>query len=81
LDSRHVAVEIVKAAYLGEPEEDGIHLLGPLAGNVIRISPPNVITFEQARESLDLLYRVVSRLAAKGTSLGPVTRAALVAAR
>jgi 4-aminobutyrate aminotransferase-like enzyme len=81
LDSRHVAVEIVKAAYLGEPEEDGIHLLGPLAGNVIRISPPNVITFEQARESLDLLYRVVSRLAAKGTSLGSVTRAALVAAR
>jgi 4-aminobutyrate aminotransferase-like enzyme len=63
LQSKQVAVEIVKAAYLGLPDGDGIHLLGPLAGNVIRISPPNVITLAQARDSLNLLYEVVSRLA------------------
>jgi 4-aminobutyrate aminotransferase-like enzyme len=69
LTSREVAVEIVKAAYLGtgEPGElsDGIHLLGPLAGHVIRISPPMTITEEQARTSLELLYDVTAALAEK----------------
>ncbi|RPI87610.1 MAG: aspartate aminotransferase family protein [Planctomycetaceae bacterium] len=63
LDSRQVAVEIVKAAYLGNGAGEGIHLLGPLAGNVIRISPPNVITEAEAEESLELLRDVVERLA------------------
>jgi 4-aminobutyrate aminotransferase-like enzyme len=63
LSSKQVAIEIVKAAYLGRLGGDGIHLLGPLAGNVIRISPPNVITIAQARESLDLLNEVVGSLA------------------
>jgi hypothetical protein len=76
-----VAVEIVKAAYVGEPGGDGIHLLGPLAGNVIRISPPNVITIEQARQSLGLLYRVMSQLAAKGNFASNQPRSALVTAR
>jgi len=62
LSSKLVAIEIVKAAYLGREGGDGIHLLGPLAGNVIRISPPNIITAAQARESLDLLNEVVVRL-------------------
>lgn len=61
--SKDVAVEIVKAAYLGNEEGDGIHLLGPLAGNVIRISPPNVITREQAKESLGLLFDIMSGVA------------------
>jgi 4-aminobutyrate aminotransferase-like enzyme len=61
--SNQVAVEIVKAAYLGDETGAGIHLLGPLAGNVIRISPPNVITETQARESLDLLNEIVAALA------------------
>jgi 4-aminobutyrate aminotransferase-like enzyme len=63
LSSEEVAVEIVKAAYLGNGAGEGIHLLGPLAGNVIRISPPNVITAAQARESLDLLNGIVAKLA------------------
>jgi len=63
LVSKQVAVEIVKAAYLGNGTGEGIHLLGPLAGNVIRISPPNVITVAQARESLDLLNEIVAKLA------------------
>ena len=65
LTSQEVAIEIVKEAYLGIDSGDGIHLLGPLAGNVIRISPPNVISETQARESLELLYDVVARLAGK----------------
>jgi len=63
LTSNEVAIEIVKAAYLGNDSGEGIHLLGPLAGNVIRISPPNVITGDQARESLELLYAIIGRLA------------------
>jgi 4-aminobutyrate aminotransferase-like enzyme len=63
LTSKQVAVEIVKAAYVGNDAGEGIHLLGPLAGNVIRISPPNVITEMQARESLALLDDIVECLA------------------
>jgi 4-aminobutyrate aminotransferase-like enzyme len=63
LTSNEVAIEVVKAAYLGNDLGEGIHLLGPLAGNVIRISPPNVITGDQARESLELLYAIIGRLA------------------
>ncbi len=71
LTSREVAVEIVKAAYLGaggddaQGSGDGIHLLGPLAGHVIRVSPPMTITTEQTRASLELLYEVTAALAEK----------------
>ncbi len=65
LSSKQVAIEIVKTAYLGNEAGEGIHLLGPLAGNVIRISPPNVITAVQARDALDLLKAVVEKLAAR----------------
>jgi len=63
LTSQQVAVEIVKAAYLGGPDGEGIHLLGPLAGNVIRVSPPLTITRQETEASLDLLYGVVAKLA------------------
>lgn len=70
MSSKDVAIEIVKAAYIGQPDGDGIHLLGPLAGNVIRISPPNVITTEQARDSLGLLEDVVTTLAERLNAVG-----------
>jgi 4-aminobutyrate aminotransferase-like enzyme len=57
-----VANAIVEACYLGRDEPDGIHLLGPLAGTVLRISPPMTITEDQARESLELLYRIVDQV-------------------
>lgn len=63
LTANEVAIEIVKAAYLGQPGGDAIHLLGPLAGKVIRISPPMTITHEQAHQSLALLQSIVQRLA------------------
>ncbi|HAA52415.1 MAG TPA: aspartate aminotransferase family protein [Planctomycetaceae bacterium] len=54
-----VANAIVEACYLGADSGDGIHLLGPLANTVLRISPPMTITDEQARESLRLLNHFV----------------------
>jgi 4-aminobutyrate aminotransferase-like enzyme len=72
LPSNQIAVEIVKAAYLGSASGEGVHLLGPLAGNVIRISPPNVITDAQARESLELLNAIVAALAERLNAAAPV---------
>lgn len=63
LTSNDVANAIVRACYLGDGS-NGIHLLGPLAGNVIRISPPLTITSDEANQSLDLLYSLIQSLAA-----------------
>jgi 4-aminobutyrate aminotransferase-like enzyme len=52
----------VLSCYQGE-KNDGIHLLGPLAKKVIRISPPLVITQEEVQESMALMHRCVARLA------------------
>ncbi|HUG90725.1 MAG TPA: aspartate aminotransferase family protein [Planctomycetaceae bacterium] len=69
-----VASAVVEACYLGEPDGDGIHLLGPLAGNVIRVSPPMTISEEESRTSLELLYNLVERL---GSRLGASQRVAV----
>ncbi len=54
---------VVLAAYKGDPESgEGIHLLGPLARKVLRISPPLVITEAEAVASIDLLFRVCENL-------------------
>jgi 4-aminobutyrate aminotransferase-like enzyme len=58
-----VANRVVQACYRGEPAGDGIHLLGPLAGCVLRVSPPMTMTDAEAAESLDLLERIVTRVA------------------
>lgn len=60
-----VANAIVEACYLGEPGSDGIHLLGPLAGKVLRVSPPLTISEDEARESLELMHRLIEQLAAR----------------
>jgi 4-aminobutyrate aminotransferase-like enzyme len=44
---------------------DGIHIMGPLAQKVLRIAPPLVISENQAREAIDLMQRVLGRLAKK----------------
>lgn len=56
--SRDVANECVRASYLGDENGDAIHLLGPLAGNVIRISPPLTITPAEAEHWLGVLFRI-----------------------
>lgn len=57
-----VAARIVQNCYLGR-NGVGIHLLGALAGKVLRVSPPLTITVEEARESLDLLLELVQQSA------------------
>jgi 4-aminobutyrate aminotransferase / (S)-3-amino-2-methylpropionate transaminase / 5-aminovalerate transaminase len=54
----------VLAAYQGDGSAlaTGIHLLGPLAGKVVRVAPPLVISSQQARESGELLLTVLRRL-------------------
>lgn len=61
-----VANAIVKAAYLGKQDRGGIHFLGPLAGKVLRVSPPMTMTLDEARDSLDLLKQICEDLAASG---------------
>ena len=52
----------VLACYNGDgPESDGIHLLGPLAKKVVRISPPLVITADEVRLSMELMLGALSR--------------------
>jgi 4-aminobutyrate aminotransferase-like enzyme len=53
----------VLACYRGEPDGDGIHILGPLSRKVLRIAPPLVITEQEAKEAVDLLYRLLAPLA------------------
>lgn len=60
-----VAVDLVRAAYLGNSEGHAIHLLGPLAGHVIRVSPPLTITEDEARHWTDVLFRICASLAAR----------------
>ncbi|MEI8018715.1 MAG: aspartate aminotransferase family protein [Schlesneria sp.] len=64
LTASEVAAKIVEACYLGR-DNVGIHLLGALAGKVLRVSPPLTITMDEARHSLDLLNELVASLAKK----------------
>jgi len=58
---KQIAAKIVEACYHGK-DGVGIHLLGALAGNVIRISPPLIITEQQANDSLNLLLEIVGKV-------------------
>lgn len=64
LSAGEVAARIVEACYLGQ-NDVGIHLLGALAGKVLRVSPPLTITKAEAQTSLDLLNQIVASLAAR----------------
>lgn len=61
----HPAAEWANAfvlhAYLNEG--DGVHLLGPLSKKVVRISPPLVITIEEAKAALKILMQAAQRMA------------------
>jgi 4-aminobutyrate aminotransferase-like enzyme len=62
LSANEVANEIVRACYLGDDHGHAIHLLGPLAGCVIRVAPPLVMPLAEARNYLDAMYRIVVAL-------------------
>jgi len=57
-----VANAVVEACYLGDEQGRAVHLLGPLAGKVIRISPPLVMPLEEAREYLQAMYGIFEAL-------------------
>ena len=57
-----VAAEIVKRCYQGDEQGRAIHLLGPLAGCVIRIAPPLTMDLEEALEYLDAMYEIVAEI-------------------
>jgi 4-aminobutyrate aminotransferase-like enzyme len=58
------ANRIVKACYLGDGTEkaDGVHLLGPLAGKVLRISPPLVISKDEFEAAMVVARSAMSHL-------------------
>eukprot|EP00456_Euglypha_rotunda_P089644 TRINITY_DN929_c0_g1_i2.p1 TRINITY_DN929_c0_g1~~TRINITY_DN929_c0_g1_i2.p1 ORF type:complete len:464 (-),score=115.00 TRINITY_DN929_c0_g1_i2:1263-2654(-) len=64
LSAGEVAAKIVEDCYLGT-DGVGIHLLGALAGKVLRVSPPLTITTEEAKASLELLNSVVASVASR----------------
>lgn len=59
LSAKEVAGKIVRDCYLGDDGGHAIHLLGPLAGSVIRIAPPLVMPLGEARDYLEAMYRII----------------------
>jgi 4-aminobutyrate aminotransferase-like enzyme len=63
---RHASAEVanrcVEACYRGDASGAAIHLLGPLAGNVLRVSPPLVMPLDEARAYLDAMYHIFRAL-------------------
>ena len=57
--SSEVAEGIVAACYHGDAAGRAIHLLGQLAGDVIRVAPPLVMRCEEAAEYLDAMYDMI----------------------
>ncbi|MCA9065103.1 MAG: aspartate aminotransferase family protein [Planctomycetaceae bacterium] len=68
LSPAETANAVVRRCYEGNNGGDGIHLLGPLSGCVIRISPPMCMTESDAEHSLRLLHEFVSDVAARYAS-------------
>ncbi|MBS0211103.1 MAG: aspartate aminotransferase family protein [Planctomycetes bacterium] len=63
MSAGEVARACVAACYLGDAQGRAIHLLGPLADKVIRVSPPLVMPLAEAREYLEVLYERFAEVA------------------
>ncbi|HEX3997758.1 MAG TPA: aminotransferase class III-fold pyridoxal phosphate-dependent enzyme [Pirellulales bacterium] len=50
----------VAACYLGDDQGRAIHLLGPLAGTVVRIAPPLIMPPDEAREYLAAMHQILA---------------------
>ncbi len=55
-------------------EIKGIHLLGPLAGKVIRVSPPLIISIQEAKFAIELMHRIFESLLLKTRSNSDCSR-------
>jgi 4-aminobutyrate aminotransferase-like enzyme len=64
LTAEEVANECVRACYLGDAYGKAIHLLGPLAGKVLRVSPPLVMPLDEARDYLGAMHGIVKTVGA-----------------
>jgi 4-aminobutyrate aminotransferase-like enzyme len=53
----------VRACYLGDDQSRAIHLLGPLAGKVLRVAPPLIMPLDEAAEYLEAMHGILSALA------------------
>jgi 4-aminobutyrate aminotransferase-like enzyme len=58
LTDKEVANACVEMCYLGDESGRAVHLLGPLAGKVLRVSPPLVMPTDEAREYLDAMFEM-----------------------
>ena len=56
--AERVAAACVEDCYLGDAEGRAVHLLGPLAGKVLRIAPPLVMPLDEAEEYLGVMYQI-----------------------
>lgn len=63
--AEEVAIRAVEACYLGDAQGRAIHLLGPLAGKVLRVSPPLVMETDEAQIYLDAMYGIFAELGQK----------------
>ena len=62
--SPEFANRFILESYLGAGgTNDGVHLLGPLAKKVVRISPPLVTTVAEANDALAILHAAAERMA------------------
>jgi len=57
-----VARACVESCYLGDAQGRAIHLLGPLAGKVIRVSPPLVMPPAEAADYLGAMYGLFAQV-------------------
>ncbi len=57
-----VANTLVQACYLGDDAGRAIHLLGPLAGKVIRVSPPLTMDIGECQTYLDALFNIAQNV-------------------
>ncbi len=60
--AEEVAMASVSACYHGDDAGHAIHLLGPLAGRVIRVAPPLVLPVDEAKEYLEAMYNILASL-------------------
>ncbi len=63
--AEEVANRCVEACYLGDEQGRAIHLLGPLAGCVLRVSPPLTTPIDEAREHLAAMRLWFERVASE----------------
>jgi len=63
--ANEVAAAIVEASYIGDEAGRAIHLLGALAGKVLRVSPPLVMPLDEAQTYFDAMHEIVAALSTR----------------